>query len=53
MNLVRIIKRVFPAHRPVVTVQTYRVKPTDLRKKRNETHERLARELGREWKSHA
>lgn len=50
MSLIRVIRRFF-THRPVVSVNTYRVKSTDLKQLRNAKHEQLARELGKEWKA--
>ncbi len=49
MQVLRIIRRFF-THRPVVSVNTYKVKSTDLKRLRDKTHEQLARELGKEWK---
>jgi hypothetical protein len=50
MSLIRVIRRFF-THRPVVSVNTYRVKSTDLKQLRNAKHEQLARELGKSWKA--
>ena len=50
MHILRIIRRFF-THRPVVSVNTYKVKSTDLKQLRNAKHEQLARELGKEWKA--
>ena len=50
MGILRIIRRFF-THRPIVSVNTYRVKSTDLKQLRNAKHEQLARELGKSWKA--
>jgi hypothetical protein len=50
MQVLRIIRRFF-THRPVVSVNTYKVKSTDLKRLRDKTHEQLARELGKSWKA--
>ena len=50
MSLIKAIRRFF-THRPIVSVNTYKVKSTDLKRLRDKTHEQLARELGKEWKA--